>query len=150
MVSSRMAMAARLVVKAGAGALLAVVPCGLCSTWASAQPARTHHHAPPPKLGPLSGKWSGSYGGTFSGTFTLSWQETGKTLKGTIKISGFGNVATSLSGTVKGSSISFGTVGSKSITYSGSVSGNSMSGSWQMKAAGQTLGNGSWHASRSS
>ena len=150
MMSSRMSVAARLALASGAGALIAVVPCGMGSTWASAQPAQTHHHAPPPKLGPLSGKWSGGYGGTFSGTFTLSWQETGKSLKGTIKISGFGDVATTLNGTVKGSSISFGTVGSKSITYSGAVSGSSMSGSWQMKAAGRTLGNGSWHASRSS
>lgn len=150
MVSSRMAMAARLVVKAGAGALLAVVPCGLSSTWASAQPARTHHHAPPPKLGPLSGKWSGSYGGTFSGTFSLTWQESGHNLSGTIRISGFKDLPTSIHGTVQGALIRFGTVGSESITYSGSVSGSSMSGSWKMQAGKRSLGGGSWKAAKSS
>jgi hypothetical protein len=100
-------------------------------------------------LGPLSGKWSGSYSGSFSGTFNLTWQQSGTQLSGTIMVSGFHNVPTSINGTVKGTSISFGTVGSESITYSGSVSGSSMSGSWTIQAGGRSVGTGSWQASRS-
>ncbi|MGO9964668.1 MAG: hypothetical protein ACLPUG_14750 [Acidimicrobiales bacterium] len=152
----RLLVVPRLALVTGVAALVAVAPGWANSTWASA-PGHTAYHAaqkskpkPKPKVGPLSGKWSGSYSGTFSGTFSLTWQQSGQNLSGTIKISGFSDVPTSLHGTVQGGSISFGTVGSKSITYSGSVSGSSMSGSWKMKAGGQLLGGGSWKASRSS
>ena len=47
-------------------------------------------------------------------------------------------------------SIRFGTVGSQSITYSGSVSGPSMSGNWKILAGGKSMGGGSWSASKSS
>ena len=52
-------------------------------------------------------------------------------------------------GTVQGGTIKFGTVGSEDITYSGSVSGSSMSGTWQIKGAGGAAGGGPWSASRS-
>ena len=96
------------------------------------------------------GKWSGSYSGAFSGTFSLTRQQSGEDLSGTIMVSGFNDVPTSIHGTVQGASIRFGTVGSESITYSGSVSGNSMSRTWKMQAGGRSLGGGSWKASRSS
>jgi hypothetical protein len=82
--------------------------------------------------------------------FRLAWQQSAQNLSGTIVISGFGNVPTSIHGTVHGASIRFGTVGSESITYSGSVSGKSMSGTWNIEADGRSLGHGSWDASRSS
>ena len=87
---------------------------------------------------------------SFSGTFSLKWQQSGKNLSGTIMISGFSNVPTSIHGTVQGASIRFGTVGSESITYSGSVSASSMSGTWKIQAGGRSLGGGSWKASKSS
>jgi len=149
--SRRLPIAPRLALAASVAALVAVAPGWSNSTWASAPTGHTHYHAAhPPKHGPLSGKWSGSYSGTFGGTFKLTWQQSGESLTGTIMISGFGDVPTSIHGTVQGASISFGTVGSKSITYSGSVSSNSMHGTWQMKAGGQSLGGGSWKASKSS
>ncbi len=92
----------------------------------------------------LSGSWSGQYSGAFVGTFKLSWQQTGSSLNGTITLSDPPQTL-SLNGTVSGSKISFGTVGSEAITYSGSVSGNSMSGSYQV---GGKPG-GSWSASKS-
>jgi hypothetical protein len=110
----------------------------------------SYHTAAPAKDGSLSGKWSGSYSGSFSGTFKLTWQQSGQDLSGTIRISGFGDVPTSIHGTVHGSSIRFGTVGSETITYSGSASGSSMSGTWKIQTAGRSLGGGSWKASRSS
>ena len=51
----------------------------------------------------------------------------------------------SVNGTVSGSSIRFGTVGSSAITYTGTVSGNSMSGSYQTPGGG-----GSWSAHKTS
>lgn len=147
--SSRLSMAPRLFLAAGVAALVAIGPVWSNSTWASTP--RSHADPQSSKYGSLSGKWSGTYKGTFGGTFKLTWQESGQSLKGTIEISGFSNVPTSIRGNVRGSSISFGTVGTKSITYSGSVSqGNSMSGNWKMQDHGMSVGAGSWKASKSS
>jgi hypothetical protein len=65
-------------------------------------------------------------------------------LSGTIKLSN-PNSKPSIKGTVHGSTIRFGTVGSTAITYSGSVSGKSMSGSYQTPGGG-----GSWSAHKTS
>jgi hypothetical protein len=135
----------------GVAALIVVASGWSSSTWASTPTGNAAYHAAhKAKYGPLSGKWSGNYSGAFNGTFMLTWKQSGKNLSGTIKISGFSDAPTSIHGTVKGASISFGTVGSESITYSGSVSGDSMSGTWQLRAGGRSLGDGSWHASKSS
>jgi hypothetical protein len=95
----------------------------------------------------LSGKWSGQYSGSFSGTFTLNWQASGSTLSGTIVISQMGDQPIPINGTLNGATISFGTVGSQAITYTGSVSNGAMSGDWKLAADGKTAGSGSWHAS---
>jgi hypothetical protein len=93
--------------------------------------------------GGLSGKWSGQYSGTYSGTFTLNWQQSGSKLSGKIALSTSGTV--DVTGTVDGSSIKFGTVGGPGITYTGSVSGTSMSGKYQTPNGG-----GSWSATETS
>ena len=90
--------------------------------------------------GPLTGTWSGTYSGAYHGTFTLHWTQTNSRLTGTIKLSSAGR--TNITGTVRGGKISFGTVGNASaITYSGSVSGKSMSGTYKTGRVG-----GSWNA----
>ena len=91
--------------------------------------------------GSLTGTWSGTYRGAFRGTFTLHWTQSKSRLTGTIKLSS--DVGrTNITGTVRGRTISFGTVGnSNAITYSGSVSGTSMSGTYKAGRAG-----GSWSA----
>ena len=96
----------------------------------------------PAASGGLSGKWSGQYSGAFTGTFTLTWQQSGSNLIGTINLSSDGSP--SVHGTVQGGAIQFGTVGSAAITYSGSVSGNSMSGTYQVANGGS----GSWSATK--
>jgi hypothetical protein len=105
----------------------------------------------PPALGAgqrsasgLSGTWSGKYSGTFHGTFKLQWTQSGSKLNGTIKLSTEPSKLP-LKGSVRGGSISFGTVGSAAITYSGSVSGRSMSGRYHTAAGG-----GSWSAHKTS
>jgi len=90
--------------------------------------------------GSLTGTWSGTYGGAYHGTFTLHWTQSRSRLTGTIKLSSVGT--TNITGSVSGSTIRFGTVGSaNAITYSGSVSGTSMSGTYKTGGAG-----GSWRA----
>ncbi len=94
--------------------------------------------------GALSGKWTGKYSGTYQGTFVLVWHESGSTLSGTINLSSVGG-AMAINGTVSGDTIQFGTVGSTAITYTGKVSGNSMSGTYQV---GNGTGSGSWSANK--
>ena len=91
----------------------------------------------------LSGKWSGQYSGAYSGTFTLNWRQSGSVLAGTIALSNPGGTL-GIHGSVSGSTIKFGTVGGPGITYTGSVSGSSMSGSYQTPT-----GSGSWSANKS-
>lgn len=99
----------------------------------------------PSAAGSLTGNWSGNYSGSFHGTFTLHWTQTGSKLDGTINLSTAGTVP--LNGTVSDNRIHFGTVGSTVITYTGSVSGDSMSGNYQI--AGGSGGSGPWSAHRS-
>jgi hypothetical protein len=137
---------------------LALAACGSASSPASSPtsaalaatpPAATS--APPPTAtqtssAGLSGTWNGKYDGSYSGTFSLTWQQSGSDLSGTIDVSGIGS-SIPIHGTVNGSAISFGTVGSTEITYSGSVAGSSMSGTYQIKTASGSTG-GSWSASK--
>ena len=91
----------------------------------------------------LSGKWTGTYSGTYSGTFKLTWQQNDAKLSGTIDLSQGGT--STVNGTVTGSSIKFGTVGGgAAITYTGTVAGDSMSGSYSTPNGG-----GTWSAHRS-
>jgi hypothetical protein len=102
---------------------------------------------PPPVTTPasldLSGTWTGRYGGAFSGTFRLSWQQAASRLSGTITLSTEPG-ALRLTGSVHGATITFGTVGSAAITYSGTASDDSMSGSYRISG---TSG-GNWSATK--
>jgi hypothetical protein len=91
----------------------------------------------------LSGKWSGQYSGAYSGTFTLNWNQAGSKLTGTINLSTTGTAP--VNGSVDGSSIKFGTVGSQAITYKGTVNGTSMSGTYNTPGGG-----GTWSAHETS
>jgi hypothetical protein len=92
--------------------------------------------------GDLSGTWNGQYSGAYQGTFVLNWKQSGSSLSGTIKLSAPANTL-SVNGTLQGSAIRFGTVGSLAITYTGSVSGSSMSGTYHTPGGG-----GSWSANK--
>jgi hypothetical protein len=103
----------------------------------------THHrHRSPSKVLELGGKWSGHYSGAFSGNFTLDWTQSGSKLTGSITLSNPSGTY-SCDGTVAGSGIKFGVVGA-GASYSGSVSGDSMSGTYNSPRGG-----GSWSASKS-
>ncbi len=100
-----------------------------------------------PTTGALSGKWNGKYSGAYQGTFVLNWRQSGSKLSGTIKISSPADTLP-IHGTVQGNVIKFGTVGSVGIQYSGTVSGNSMSGTYKVLTSGSSVG-GPWSANKS-
>lgn len=91
----------------------------------------------------LAGTWSGHYSGAFSGTFTLHWTQSRSRLSGSITLSNpkgkYG-----ITGSVHGAAIAFGAVGA-GATYTGSVSGKSMSGSYK-----SPQGRGTWSAHKTS
>ena len=97
----------------------------------------------PPATVSVSGTWSGQYSGPFNGTFTLQWTQSGSDVNGTIQLSSPADNL-NINGTLSGSAISFGAVGV--VTYSGTVSGNTMSGTYTDVANGQQ---GTWSANKS-
>jgi hypothetical protein len=121
------------------------VPSGATSATTAPAPATTAPATTAAATGGLSGTWTGQYSGAYSGTFTLNWQQSGSSLSGTINLSTAGT--TGVHGTVSGGSIQFGTVGNQNITYTGSVSGGSMSGNYQIHQPAGTS-NGTWSASK--
>ena len=144
------------VIALSAGLVLAL---GACSSSSSDSGSTSSTSAPPTSTAPvatsaaahtgdLSGTWSGQYDGTFQGTFVLDWQQSGSNLSGTIKLSSESGTD-DVNGTVNGGTISFGTVGSQAITYSGSVSGDSMSGTYKVQTSNGSVG-GSWSATKGS
>lgn len=152
--------AAVLTVGVWIAAILAISGCGGGSGSTSAQtqtstpavttpstPASTPTTTTPPasssQSSGVSGKWSGQYSGAYSGTFKLDWNQNGSKLSGTIDLSTGGTLP--VHGTVTGSSIKFGTVGGQAITYTGTVSGSSMSGTYNTPGGG-----GPWSAHQTS
>ncbi len=121
-----------------------VICCGSSIATAASSPTAGAFAWKVQAVGPLSGTWSGKYGGAYHGTFILHWTQSASRLSGTIKLSSQSSKL-NINGTVHGSTIRFGTVGSAAITYSGSVSGKSMSGHYQTPGGG-----GSWSAHKTS
>ena len=91
----------------------------------------------------LAGTWSGKYNGAFSGTFRLHWKQSGKRLSGSIALSNPRGTY-GISGSVHGRAIKFGALGA-GATYTGAVSGKSMSGSYKSPQGG-----GTWSAHKTS
>ena len=91
----------------------------------------------------LAGTWSGSYHGAYAGTFRLTWTQSKGTLTGSIVLSNpHGKYG--ITGSVSGTAIHFGVVGA-GATYTGSVSGKTMSGRYKTPTGG-----GSWSAHKTS
>lgn len=114
---------------------------------AASAPASSAKASSAPAASSLAGTWSGHYSGAFNGTFRLTWRQSGTHLRGTIHISD-PDQSMPINGIVKGSAIRFGTVGSTAITYSGTISGSSMSGTYQVHSPNGAVG-GPWNAARS-
>jgi hypothetical protein len=101
-----------------------------------------NHPAPTPSTA-LSGAWSGKYQGANTGTFTLTWTQSGIGLTGSIQLSSPANTF-NIEGMLKGGTVTFSTVGSVVYVYTGTYSGNSMSGQYRTGASGT----GSWSATK--
>jgi hypothetical protein len=122
------------------GTALLAVFCIATTATAAASPAqaRSSSHS-----SSLAGNWSGHYSGAVSGTFKLHWRQARSRLIGTIKLSNpKGSYA--IGGSVRGKAIKFGAVG-VGATYTGKVSGRSMSGTWKSPEGG-----GTWSARKTS
>jgi hypothetical protein len=118
----------------------AVAASKAASTPASTTTAPT---SAPATAGDLTGTWNGTYNGSYSGTFTVKWTQSGSNVDGTIALPSAGTTE-QLNGTVSGDKITFGTVGSFAVTYSGTFSGSSMSGTYEV--TGSPAGN--WSATK--
>ena len=114
-------------------AALLAVGCGATAASAGVSSPGAH----------LAGTWSGSYSGAFSGRFTLHWTQSGSKLSGSITLSNPGG-RYAINGSVRGRAITFGAVGA-GATYTGSVSGKSMSGRYKTPQGG-----GAWSAHKTS
>jgi hypothetical protein len=155
---------ARLVTGMGAAGLLAVTLAAATACSGSGGAATAKNTAKPAAAGAsapassapathaqttasaLSGRWKGQYGGSYQGTFVLHWHQSGSNLSGLIHLSNPGSTLP-IHGSVSGGKIRFGTVGSMAVTYTGTVSGNSMSGTYHINN-GSGAG-GPWSASKS-
>jgi hypothetical protein len=123
----------RFVIPVLSAATLLVVCCSGTTAVAAVSSSRTH----------LAGTWSGKYSGAFAGRFTLHWTQSGSKLSGSITLSNPSGKY-GIGGSVRGSAITFGAVGA-GATYTGSVSGNSMSGRYKSPQGG-----GTWSAHKTS
>jgi hypothetical protein len=119
-------------------AVLAIC-CSGTAIAAVSSPTTKPKPKPKPHHVSLTGAWSGQYSGAFSGTFTLHWKLTGSILSGSITLTNPSGTY-SVGGSVEGSTIKFGAVGA-GAKYKGSVSGSSMSGTYQTPK-----GDGTWSA----
>ncbi len=115
-------------------AVLLAICCTATTAIAAASSSKPH----------LAGTWAGKYSGTYSGTFTLQWRQAKSKLTGSIALSS-PHGTFPITGSVNGSSITFGAVGA-GATYTGSVSGKSMSGKYKSGGGG----GGTWSAHKTS
>jgi hypothetical protein len=116
-------------------AILVLLAAAVCSATALGAGAQTRG---------LAGTWTGKYSGAYSGTFTLHWKQTGSKLTGTIRLSRPSGTY-GITGSVTRGKIRFGAVDA-GATYTGTVSGTSMSGTYRSSAGG----GGPWSAHKTS
>jgi hypothetical protein len=92
--------------------------------------------------------WAGEYKSIVpadaGGTFTVVFQGSAPDYTGSIVIAGLCEPDCSITAKVTGNAISFGSVGARAVTYQGTISGNSMSGTYTVGTEGQ--GHGTWKA----
>lgn len=108
--------------------------------------------APTEAASGLGGIWGGEYVSTSTpgstGTFILDWTQSGSALSGTISVANSECVSEgTITGTTDGATITFGAVqGTYAIAYEGTVSGDSMSGTYSSPSCGNAAG--TWQAAK--
>jgi len=108
---------------------------------------------PVPASGAVAGTWNGTYESTSdpaaTGTFTIEFTQTGPTLTGTISVQNTPCITEgTITGSLNGDKIAFGAVkgATQTIAYTGTVSGDRMSGTYSAPACGNATG--TWKAAR--
>jgi hypothetical protein len=105
-----------------------------------------------PAAGTVAGDWNGTWQSTVvtqaTGTFTVTFAQNGNALTGTVRVADSTCLPEgSLTGVLNGSAITFGAVkGANTISYTGTVSGDSMSGTYGAPTCGPDQG--TWEATR--
>jgi hypothetical protein len=121
---------------------------------ATSEPAATQTASPTGGTdggGAVAGTWSGTWTNTVpdqsTGTFEIQWGQEGSVLSGTITIEGTPCLTDgSINGALNGNSIAFGVVqGDVQVAYTGSVSGNTMSGTYATDCGNAV---GTWEATK--
>jgi hypothetical protein len=115
-----------------------------------------YHTPKEPKPGPtgVAGMWHGTWASALglSGTWQATLVQNGSTLSGSVGIGGIAcNSGGPLSGGLNGNAISFGAIesGGPTISFTGTVNGNTMSGSFTTPGDGPCQGDsGTWSGSR--
>ena len=93
--------------------------------------------AAPPAPPTIGGHWDGQWSGEGSGTWSADFKQEGNAFSGTIVINNSNCVhGGRISGTIEGDQIKFGVVEAEQrISFSGTLSGDTMSGTWSKPAA---------------
>ena len=130
---AKLSRARSVVIVLGICCSFAVIAAGSSSARASGSHVRAAQSS-------LTGAWSGNYSGAYHGTFTLQWTQSGSKLSGTIKLSARTAAPRSPSrGLCAAAPSASAPSAPPAITYSGSVSGKSMSGTYKTPGGGGTL-----------
>jgi hypothetical protein len=124
-------------------------PATAIATSVPSAPAATASAALPGLGGTWHGTWTNTTPDKSSGTFVINWTQNGSALSGSIVVKGtpcLGNAT--ITGALDGSAISFGAVsGATNIAYDGTVSGNTMKGTYKA-AASCASAKGTWEATK--
>ncbi len=105
-----------------------------------------------PSAGSVTGAWKGTWESTkyppANGTFDVVFAQTGQALSGTVRVNESTCIPVgTLTGVLAGSAINFGAVeGAHTVTYTGSVQGDSMSGTYKAPQCADDAG--TWTATR--
>ncbi len=120
------------------------------SVGSSGQPSTSATTTAPPAQSAIAGDWAGTYTSTSTpgatGTFRMTFTVTGNRVSGPIQIDNSACVGRGIiTGTLNGNQITFGAVhAAQQITYTGVISGNTMSGTYSAPRCGRATG--TWRA----
>jgi len=138
----------------GSGSSGAASPSGAGPVTTSTPPSNTSSATPSESAaaGAIQGRWDGTWTSTSSpgtsGTFHIDFTQSGIQLNGSITIKNTPCITTgTITGALAGNRITFGAVqGAQTIAYTGTISGPSMSGTYDAPQCGN--GKGNWRATK--
>jgi len=101
---------------------------------------------PSPESVHWSGTWTNTSPDTATGSIDIVWTQQGSTLEGVLGVDGAACFTTGgMQGTIDGDTVAFEVVARDSVSYEGSIVGDSLSGTFAMSCDGSQ---GTWEATR--